>query len=259
MGNPVVLIHGAFAGPWSMENFTGFFRARGWDCHAPALRFHGGDPSAEPDPAFAQTSILDYTEDLAEFIATLESPPIVAGHAVGGLIAQKLAARGLARGVVLLNSNVPWGLLPLTDDQRAVAKGLMSAGAFWEQPMRVDFDLIADFALNKLDPAAQRAVFDRLGPESGRVVFEMFFWMFDDARAIEVDFDQVECPILVVTGAEDRAVPSVVARQIAACYGDRATLLEAPDHAHFIMMEPGWEQVAAGCAEWMERVFAESS
>ncbi|MEM7221525.1 MAG: alpha/beta hydrolase [Pseudomonadota bacterium] len=255
MANSVVLIHGAFAGPWTMETFAGKFRDRGWDCHTPALRFHDGDPKADPDPAFAETSILDYTEDLAEFVETLESPPIIGGHAVGGLIAQKLAARGLARGLLLLNSNVPWGLLPATDDQRAVAKGLMSAGAFWQQPMRVEFDLIADYALNKLTPEAQRVVFERLGPESGRVVFEMFFWMFDDARATEVDFDRVDCPVLVVTGAEDRAVPSVSARQIADCYGSRASLREVPGRAHFITLEPGWERVAEDCAEWMAEVF----
>ena len=26
MANPLVLIHGAFAGPWCLENFTNFFR-----------------------------------------------------------------------------------------------------------------------------------------------------------------------------------------------------------------------------------------
>ena len=117
MEHPVILIHGAFAGPWCMENFAGYFRDRGWTCHVPALRHHGGDPKAAPDPALATTSIDDYTADLADFIETLETPPVILGHAVGGVIAQKLAAMSLAQAIVLLNPHAPWGVLPSTDDE----------------------------------------------------------------------------------------------------------------------------------------------
>ena len=251
MNDTVVLIHGAFAGPWCMEKFAGFFRERGMICHVPALRYHGGDPKADPDPKLATTSIDDYTDDLAAFIQDLETTPIVLGHAVGAVIAQKLAARGLAKGIILINSNVPWGVLPSTDDERAVAKGLMEAGPFWKTAMRVQFDLIAPYAFNKLDTAAQHAVFDRLGPESGTVMFEMFFWMFDDRRAVAVDFDKVTCPVLALSGAEDRAVPPITGRRIAEKYGAKATFEEVPDHAHFMFLEPGWEKVAARCADWM--------
>ena len=259
MTAPVVLIHGAFAGPWSMADFAGYFRERGWTCHTPALRYHDADPAAEPDPRLAETSIEDYTDDLAAFVAGLEEKPIIGGHAIGSIIAQKLAARGLASGLILINSNTPWGMLPFTDDQRAVAKGLMQAGAFWEGPMRIDFETMATFALNKLEPAEQRATFDRLGAESGTVVFEMFFWMFDDRKAVAVDYDKVTCPVLVLSGAQDKAVPPITGREIARLYGDKATYREVPEHAHFMFLEPGWEQIAADCADWMSGITAPTS
>lgn len=251
MPPPIVLIHGAFAGPWCMADFAGYFRDRGWTCHTPALRYHDADPKAEPDPRLAEMSIEDYTDDLAEYVAGLDETPIIGGHAVGALVAQKLAVRGLASGLVLINSNAPWGMLPFTDDQRAVAKGLMRAGAFWEGPMRVEFDLMAPFALNKLEPEQQHAVFDRLGAESGNVMFEMFFWMFDDRKAIAVDYDKVSCPVLVLSGAEDKAVPAVTGQEIAKRYGSKATFHEVPGHAHFMFLEPGWQKIAADCADWI--------
>ena len=250
MDHPVVLIHGAFAGPWCMENFAGYFRERGWTCHVPALRYHDGDPKAAPNPALTDVGVEDYTMDLENFIEALESPPVIVGHAIGAVIAQKLAARRLASAIVLINSNGPWGILPSTDDERAVARGLMEAGPFWKEPMRVDFDLIATYAFNRLDRETQHAVFDRLGAESGKVMFEMFFWMFDDQRATHVDFAEVKCPVLVMSGAEDRAVPSIVGRKIADHYA-HATYHEAPDGAHFMFLEPGWEEVAEYCADWM--------
>ena len=122
MDHPVILIHGAFAGPWCMDKFAGYFRDRGWTCHVPALRYHDRDPKAEPDPGLAETSVEDYTMDLENFIEELETPPVIVGHAIGAVIAQKLAARRLASAIVLINSNAPWGILPSTDDERAVAE-----------------------------------------------------------------------------------------------------------------------------------------
>ena len=253
MKPPLVFLHGAFAGPWCMEPFAGYFAERGWTCHVPALRHHDADPSGAPPAGLVDTGIDDFVDDLAAFITDLDEKPVIFGHAVSGIVAQRLAAKGLASAIVLINSNVPWGMLPFTDDQRAVAKSLMEAGAFWKEPMRVEFDLMAGFALNKLDPAKQREVFDRLGAESGRVMFEMFFWMFDDRKATAVEIDDVDCPVLVLAGQEDKAVPAVAGREVAKLYGERATFLEIPDHAHFLFLEPGWEQIAAQCADWLSK------
>ncbi|MEM7318065.1 MAG: alpha/beta hydrolase [Pseudomonadota bacterium] len=252
MPKEIVLIHGAFAGPWCMVDYAGYFRDRGWTVHSPAFRHHGGDPAAEPDPALTDTSVMDYTNDIAAFVETLESKPVLLGHAIGGVVAQQVATRGLASGLVLINPNAPWGTLPETDDERAVPRALMEGGAFWKAPMRVEFDLMAPFALNKLSEADQHKVFDRLGAESGRVMFEMFFWMFDDHHAMKVEIDKVDCPVLVVSGAEDRAVNPNTCRALAGLYGDQGTFLLAEGHAHFLFMEPEWEAVAGQISAWLE-------
>ncbi|MEM8631940.1 MAG: alpha/beta hydrolase [Pseudomonadota bacterium] len=251
MTKDIVLIHGAFAGPWSMDLYAGFFRARGWRVHTPCFRYHDAAPDAEPDPRLSDTSVLDYTDDIAKLAEEIGTRPVLLGHAIGGLVAQKVAARGLASGVVLINPNAPYGFLPATDDERAVARGLMENGAFWEAPMRLPFEMFAEFALNKLPVNDQHRVFDQLGAESGKVMFEMFFWMFDDAAAIAVDFDAVPCPVLVVSGTEDRAVNPASCRQLTAKYGDRGTFLPAEGHAHFLFLEPGWEDVAAQIDDWL--------
>lgn len=252
MTRDIVLIHGAFAGPWCMADYAEFFRNREWTVHTPALRFHGGDPTADPDPGLTDTSVIDYTNDIAAYVQGLDSKPVILGHAIAGVVAQQVASRGLASALVLINPNAPWGTLPETDDERAIPRSLMEGGAFWKQPMRVDFDLMAPFALNKMPQAQQHKVFDQLGPESGRVMFEMFFWMFDDAHAMKVEIDKVQCPVLIVSGAEDRAVNPDTCRALARLYGDRATFLSVQDHAHFLFMEPGWEKPAAQIADWLQ-------
>lgn len=245
----IVLIHGAYAGPWSFDAYRGFFEERGWTVHTPALRYHD---QQDTDPRLAETSVLDYVDDVADFVRRFESPPVLGGHAIGALVAQKVAALGLASALVLINTNAPWGMLPANDDERAIGRAFMEQGPFWTDLNRVPFELMAPFAMNKLDEPTQHAVFNRLGPESGRVMFEMFFWMFDDTQAIKVDYDLVTCPVLVVSGEEDRAVRHEVGAEVARCYGDRGTFYLAPGFAHFLFMEPGWETVAAHCADWLD-------
>ena len=251
----LLMIHAAFGTSASFENFKSYFEARGWDCHAPDLPFHG--PGSDDDPALATVSIRDYTDAMAEYAQGLEEAPVIIGHSLGGLIAQQLASRQLARAAILLSPNAPWGILPTSDAERAVAKGLMSAGPFWQSAMSLDFDLEANYALNAFPPEERKSVFATLQRESGQVIFEMFFWMFDDAKATLVDFDNVRCPVLIANGTEDRVLSFSTAEAIAEQYEGRATVYRPKAHGHFLLMEPGWETVARHCERWLGEVLSD--
>jgi len=252
MRAPIVLIHGTNAGPWTMANFAGFFAERGFACHCPAYRYHDPSPSPEQAALLKGLSIADYVEDIASHVATLDARPILMGHSLGGIVAQKLATRGLASAIVLLNGSVNWGVLPTTDQERELAKDFISAGAFWEGTLLPDFETMVRFGLNKLDSAEQQRVFDRLGPESGRVLFELFFWMFDQNQTTRIDYDSVTCPVLMISGTDDLAIPPSTARRIAERHGKRATFHEAPGYGHYLTLEPAWKQIAELCADWID-------
>ncbi|MEO1020818.1 MAG: alpha/beta hydrolase [Pseudomonadota bacterium] len=258
MAEIALMIHGTNGGGWTLENFSQAFRERGWQVLAPDLRYHDRDPTAEPHPELAGTGIQDYVDDLAALIEGMEAKPVLVGHSLGGVIAQKLAALGLARSIVLLNSSIVNGVLPSTAGERGVARAFMAAGPFWETTVYRDFDLLAEAALNTLDPETQRAICERLGHESGRVFFELFFWMFDEARTTWIDPETVTCPVLVVAGAEDKGVSPQTARKIAARYGERATYHEVPGACHYLMFDESWPETARFCLDWMERHWSET-
>jgi non-heme chloroperoxidase len=251
MTNTIVLIHGASVGGWCLEGFARVLGERGWRCHVPDLRFHGDGPVAEPDPRLAHIGIGDFTDDMARVVAGLNETPIILGHSMGGLIAQQLAAQGLARALVLLSPVAPHGILPSTDAELQFATQLMAAGPFWTMALQPVFEIAEASSLNGLDPAARRPTFERFGPESGRALFELFFWMFDTHRATVVASEAVMCPVLVIAGSDDRIVSVPTGRRIAALYGDRVTFVEAHGHAHLLPMEPGWERLAEQTANWM--------
>ena len=251
MDTLVVLIHGTNAGPWTMSKFSRYFEQRGFRCHSPTYRHHDIPHSDKSSALLAGTSIADYVEDIVGFIETLDAAPILVGHSLGGVIAQKVAAMGLARAIVLLNGSVNWGILPTTNQERALGKMFMTAGSFWEGTLLPDFDTMVKFGLNKLDSAEQHRVFDRLKPESGRVMFELFFWIFDENQTTKIDYDGVTCPVLIVSGSDDLAIPPSTARLIAERHGSRATCHEAEGFGHYLMLEPEWKKIAEFCSNWM--------
>ncbi|MEI9901712.1 MAG: alpha/beta hydrolase [Hyphomicrobium sp.] len=193
MARHIVFIHGAFCGGWCFADIMPVFAEQGWSCEAPDLPYHVPGPKRTPDPALARQSVTDYTRDMAAFVGRLTEPPVIVGHSMGGLIAQQLAAQGLARALILFAPAPPWGVLPSTQAEMNIAKGLMQASPFWDKALNPSFQVAKGDSLASLDPEAQRRIFDMFSPESGRALFELFFWMFDRQRATVVDTAAVTC------------------------------------------------------------------
>ncbi len=253
MARHIVFIHGAFCGGWCFADIMPVFAEQGWSCEAPDLPYHVPGPKRTPDPALARQSVTDYTRDMAAFVGRLTEPPVIVGHSMGGLIAQQLAAQGLARALILFAPAPPWGVLPSTQAEMNIAKGLMQASPFWDKALNPSFQVAKGDSLASLDPEAQRRIFDMFSPESGRALFELFFWMFDRQRASVVDTAAVTCPVLVVSGSEDKVISAVTGRKIAALYA-HATFDEAAGRGHFLIMEEGAARLAGRCADWLAKV-----
>ena len=251
----VVMIPGAFCGGWCFADFVPVFAEHGWRCHTPDLRFHIPGAGANPDPRLAGTGVADYTSDMARLIEGLDDVPVLIGHSMGAIVAQQLAARGLARALVLLAPGAPWGILPSTDDEFALAQGLMRAAPFRDKALSPSFEVARKDSLAGLAPDAQRRVFDQFSAESGRALFELFFWMFDKERATAVDAGNVRCPVLVVAGSEDKVISAVTGRKIAQLYAG-ATFREAAGRGHFLIMEQGSRQLAQSCSDWLGEALA---
>jgi pimeloyl-ACP methyl ester carboxylesterase len=260
MSETIFMIHGMWGGPWYWENYRSFFEEEGYRCVTTTLRFHDMDPSDAPDPRLGTTSLLDYAEDLDQEIRELGAKPILMGHSMGGLLSQILGARGLAKALVLLTPAPPSGNRMLL--QPTVMKSFWSVQTkwgFWKKPMRQTFAEAAYSMLNLLPPDEQKQTYDRFVHESGRAAAEIGYWFLDSQGAARVDESSVTCPVLVVAGAKDKITPAPILRQVAKKYEAVSTYREFPDHAHWVVAEPGWREVAAHAAEWLGEVLAQEA
>jgi pimeloyl-ACP methyl ester carboxylesterase len=245
------MIHGMWGGGWYWENFKNYLEQRGFDCHTPTLRHHDLRPGDPPDPALGTTSLLDYAQDLETYIRGLEGKPVLMGHSMGGLLAQILGARGLAKALVLLTPASPSGINALKFSVVKSFWSVLTKWGFWRNPHRLPFEAAVYSMLHLLPEEAQKAVYQKFVFESGRAAAEIGFWLFDPKGAARVEATDVTCPVLVISGAEDRITPASVGKKIAAKYRAVSTYQEFENHAHWVVGEPGWEKIAEFTAEWL--------
>ncbi len=249
MARDIVMLHGASAGGWCFDRFRGVFESLGWTCYTPDLIGHGRD-AVDADTKLVGVGMADYRAELAKFLQTLSAPPVLLGHSMGAVLAQQLAESGMARALVLVSPAPRAGILPATDSERQLDQDLMTIASFWTTVIHPDFNLACVYSLNRVPREQQRSVFDRFGPESGRAYFELFFWMFDKTRATAVDIDAIRCPVLCLSGTDDKLVSLATARATAAPYR-QAKFWEEPGHGHMLLVEPGAEDIARRIADWI--------
>jgi non-heme chloroperoxidase len=254
MARTIFMIHGMWGGSWYWQKYRNFFEARGYRCIATTLPYHDIASKGTPDPRLGTTSLIDYVDALSREIATLDEKPIVMGHSMGGLLAQMLAERGLASAAVLLTPAPPAGIFALKLSVIRSFLSLLGIWAFWRKPIPTTFQEAVYSALHLVPLQEQKIIFDQMAYESGRVIFEIGFWLMDSTHAARVDETRVNCPMLVIGAKEDRIVPASVVRQVAKKYARVATHREFEGHAHWVVGEPGWEDIAGYAADWLQKL-----
>ena len=250
---PIMMIHGMWSRPGVWENFAPYFRNLGHTVETPALRFHDR-PDNEVPPDIGSLSLLDYVADLEAALRKSGEAPVLVGHSLGALIAQHLAARGLARALILLAPAALPRFAILRPTSIRIFHRRFTRRRFWARPQRLGPRQAIFGLFNRLPPVEQEKQIAAMTYDSGRVLFELLLAPFDRRHAAEFDSAAIACPVLIVAGAEDRLMPASGARRLTRRYGKRARYIELPGHAHWLPGEPGWERIAATCGAWLADV-----
>jgi pimeloyl-ACP methyl ester carboxylesterase len=246
-----VLIHGMWATPDVWRNWGAFLEARGWQSMAPALRHHETQPLAPP-PELGTTSLIDYADDLEVTLRALPEKPIVVGHSMGGLLALMLCARGLARAGVLLTPAPTAGVLALRPSNLWAFARIQMNWGWWRKPHRATLSEALWHTFNTTDRregAERHAAFVH---DSGRALFEMALPWLDGGKAATIDPRLVTVPLLFVAADKDRLTPRDVVRSTAQRFGHVADCVEYPNQGHWVLGQPGWQQIAEDTVAWMD-------
>jgi pimeloyl-ACP methyl ester carboxylesterase len=242
----IVMVHGAFCGGWCFEHFRTPFEAAGFEVIAPDLRGHAADAPAN---AVIGVSMSDYAADIARLCETLPEPPVLLGHSMGGLVAQLAARRAKIRALVLLAPSPPWGVMGSSLEEAATAFGVQVAGLFSSGALDPDRGLMRAYSLDRMPKDEREAAVARLRPESAMAVRETLNWWLDPFMTTSVGPGAITAPSLVISGQGDVVHSSATAKAIADRIGAAFKIMQGM--SHWLVGEPGWEQVAEIALAWL--------
>lgn len=242
----IVMVHGAFCGGWAFEQFRAPFETAGFEVVTPDLRGHG---AGEPSEAVIGVSMSDYAADIARLCGEFDEPPVLLGHSMGGLVAQLAARRTPIGALLLLAPSPPWGVATASLEEAATAFGVQMIGAFSSGALQPDKALMRAYSLDRVPVAGREAVVGRLRPESALAVRETLNWWLDPFMTTSVGPGGIDAPCLVISGERDVVHSAGAGRAVADRLG--AGFRVMPGMSHWLVGEPGWEDVAQAALRWL--------
>lgn len=236
-----------------------YFSAHGVESYALSLRGHSGsDPMQK-----SSCSLSDQLSDISSFVATLPRSPVLVGHSIGGIIAQRYLARLSHEGTSHLAPIAGAALLANAGPREFMPR------LQWFQSQRSLWHCARVFLW-----MLKRPVHD------GQLVREMFF--SDDlpeehfkryhkrlAAAPQVmpitgeDMKQTVTlgphalpPVVAIGGENDGIVMEYQLRDAAEFFGTRAVIV--PGVAHDLMLDTHWKRAASNLLDWVTSIEAEA-
>jgi len=248
---PVVFVHGLWLLPSSWDRWAELFEKNGYTALTPGWP---DDPDtvaqakAHPE-VFANKSVGDVADHFEDVIRGLKKKPAVIGHSFGGLLAQILAGRGLAKVSVAIDPAPFRGVLPLPISSLRSASPVLKNPANYHRAVPLTYEQFRYSFANAVSEDEAKELYAAYSvPTSGEPLFEAAFANLNPWTEAKVDTKNPKRgPLLILDGEKDHVVPWAIAN---ASYkrqrrNDAVTeIMKVPGRGHALTIDHGWQEVA---------------
>jgi alpha-beta hydrolase superfamily lysophospholipase len=254
MADTVLLIHGYGCAGDVWGPVAERLKAEGYRVEAPTIRSAVRTVDG-PKAGLVGLTLADYVAEMSALAQTLAKEtgkkPLVIGHSMGGLIAQKIAEAGHAAGLVLFAPASPadargkpkLGPVFTFLNMALSPKPQTKAGKMWKTGFRYG-------VVNAVPAERHDALYATMVYDSGQVLADLAWPDKDPSKTAHVDAAKVTVPILVLAGALDRTTPIDDVRLVAGKYAT-ADLKIYPDNAHYLIDEPNTMKILDDLIAWL--------
>lgn len=254
MADTVLLIHGYGCAGDVWGPVAERLKAEGYRVEAPTIRSALRTVDG-PKPGLAGLSLADYVAEMSALAKALTKDtgkkPLVFGHSMGGLIAQKLAEADLASALVLFAPASPADargkpkLSPVFTflNMALQSKPETRAGKMWKTGFKFG-------VMNAVPASRHDALYATMVHDSGQVLADLAWPDKDPNKAAHVDAAKVTAPILVLAGALDRTTPLDDVQRIGRKYAS-ADIKIYPNNAHYLIDEPNTMKILDDVIAWL--------
>jgi pimeloyl-ACP methyl ester carboxylesterase len=252
MSKTILLVHGAWVTTHCWSGFREFFEEEGYTVVVPAWPYMDRPVEAlkrNPDPRIAALTIKDLVDHFEKHIRSLPEAPIIVGHSFGGLIVQMLLDRGLGAAGVAMDAGPPRGVLPSPGAIKSALPVLL-AWRGWSRILSMSFKGFSTTFANTLLPLQLRETYDEyIVPAPGRIYFQAALGLGNAVRFK----NPKRPPLLLTAAAEDRTSTPSMVRAMYRKHSQAPSptnIVEFPNRSHWLIAEPGWEEVAGAILKW---------
>lgn len=227
----IVLVHGAWHGPWCWVHVDAELKRRGHRVTSIALPGH--ETPGRRDRLW--TTINHSVDALRTSVAACADPPLLVGHSMGGYVVQRYLESADVDAAVLVASVPVKGALAanlrlLRSHPRRTVSAMLSANFI---RLVDDPDTVRQLFFTEDTPEeVVGAVAERLQNESARAIAAMI------ARPSRTE--RVTTPVHVVAAERDAIFTLEEQRQLAAAYRTQVVELHG---GHDLMLDTGWPQL----------------
>jgi len=238
----IVLIPGLWLTALSWELWVQHYTDKGY-CVI-AVNWPGMEGDIEQlrrDPSsFSSLGLTDVLDHYEQIIRELESPPIIIGCGVGGLVTQILLDRGWGAAGVAIASAPVKGIARLPLSMLKLAFSVLG-NSFRDKAASLTAQQFHRAFTNSLTESKSLDAFNRYTvPAPNRVLLQTAFANFSPHSATTVNFrNDTRAPLLLVAGGKDRVVPSSIVKANFDLYRESKAdtdYKEFPDQTHFSLL-----------------------
>ncbi|MHA8110830.1 alpha/beta hydrolase [Lactobacillaceae bacterium Melli_B4] len=242
----IFFIHGFMNNGQIWNDWKTYFTEQGFNCYNYSWPYLAGDIhelQQHPDPSLAYLTFAQVVDYYSDKINVLDTPPILVGHSLGGVIAQKLLELGYGKAAVCINSGPPKGIFAFNWD--FIASNLQLANPLNKQKIiLMGPKWYHKYVTNDLTFEQTEAFIQQNCVPSSKTA----------ATTIqEIDFKQPHRPLLFIAGGNDKSQPPVINKKNFAAYQDQSSRKDFKlfeNRTHNIIAQAGWQEVAEYVANW---------
>nr|WP_248297441.1 alpha/beta fold hydrolase [Streptomyces sp. S1D4-11] len=255
----MVFIHGLWLHATSWQPWVEHFTKRGFAPLAPA--WPGEPPTVEearrhPEAA-AEPGLDGIIDHYTRIVRSLNDQPVIIGHCLGGLIAQKLIGANLAcAAIAIAPTQIKGAALSRSCAELSSTIPLLNDPENVSRPVSLSAEQFRYVFANAVTPEESAALFDCYAvPSPSRPFFELAFANGTRETRTAVDTsNSTRGPLLLISGQEDRLVPDFITRAAYKLYGDSTAVTELKqfaDRAHCLTIDSGWRTIADYASTWL--------
>jgi pimeloyl-ACP methyl ester carboxylesterase len=257
---PVVFVHGLWLLPGSWDRWAEVFEQAGYTALTPGWP---DDPetveeAAEHPEVFAGKTIGQIADHYDAIIRGLDTKPAVLGHSFGGLLAQILAGRGLARATVAIDPAPFRGVLPLPISALKSARPVLGNPANRNRAIPLTYEQFRYGFANAVSEEEAKELYTSFAvPGSGAPLFQAAAANLNPWTEAKVDSEAPDRgPLLIISGEKDHTVPWAIAN---ASYKKQernkgvTEIVEMADRGHALVIDSGWREVAETALAFVRR------